>query len=813
MRQPVRTADGHLVLGRTLAAAMTFASMMQGLVCADDPTVSPARSLNLPSELAHYASPQRPKYFSAAGVHTFDTVPVENPVTDAGATLGRVLFYDTQLSANHSISCASCHVQQHAFSDPRPVSIGFQGQKTDRNAMSLNDMRFVRAGFFWDERAETLEEAVLQPLFSHVEMGLDRDMLVSRLTADAHYKSLFIQAFGSDVVAEDRVARALAQFLRSMESLQSKYDAAAADVSSATDDFPGFTASENLGKKIFFERCTACHHLGTESQVAIFAMFRSLNNGIDADGTARDGGRGDVTFNPSEVGSFKASSLRNVEYTAPYMHDGRLPTLEDVVEHYSSGVNRHPSLGPVSHFQFSAEEKAGLVDFLKTLSDPQFVNDPKFSDPWNTLGQKVESTTRLAESQPDKSPPPVNNIKSVEWDQSLDQGRGLDVAATFPWLMGLDADHDGQLNRGEANRIVMVLQKTGIAGQRSRTRTAAARIGRDAPGGPPSGAGSRGSERERRRSDPDEPTPPPEVLSVGDFDDNGTISPEEAEHYRALARFIEFAGGGRLEVFLDRLIARFDLDADQQTIARTHLKATRITMAKVIREQDLALCEELEKILGPDDYQAFQCRLVNRQTDAGAPAAGQQISREEAEKYVWNHDQDDDGLLSETEISELSRSLAAAPGGFGQVPPPATDIQLFATRILQFDNDGDGAISPNELPERMRVFAIEGDRDGNGLLDLNESQMQLQKSAFDRLVLTGIYIGGGFANTLLHSRDILDEIDLPDATRGSAKELLSSHDARIQELTACMLSQEFQRMQQLMRNKIRAEISVKTDNP
>jgi cytochrome c peroxidase len=207
------------------------------------------RRLSLPDAPHRYADPPLPPHFEPRWVKALDTTPADNPTTDAGATLGRVLFYDTRLSASDTVSCGTCHLQKHAFAEPRRVSVGHEGRKGDRNAMSLVNLRFSRAGFFWDERAETLEEAVGLPVRSRIEMaGRDGPATARALAADARYAPLFRAAFGTPEVTDGRIRRALAQFLRAMVSADSKYDRGAARVSSAKDDFPNFTAGRTAAR-------------------------------------------------------------------------------------------------------------------------------------------------------------------------------------------------------------------------------------------------------------------------------------------------------------------------------------------------------------------------------------------------------------------------------------------------------------------------------------------------------------------------------------------------------------------------------------
>ena len=341
------------------------------------------RTLHLPETLDHYASLDLPAHFRTPAARRLDNSPTDNPLTDSGAALGRVLFYDTRLSANNTVACGSCHIQRHSFTVPERFGKGFEGKLSDRNPMSLVDLRYyVRGRFFWDERARSLEDQTLVPIQSPREMGQDLKKLPGLLAQDEHYPALFRAAFGDPEITAERISRALAQFLRSMVSYQSKYDEGLAKASSLREDFENFTAEENRGKSLFIRDCANCHL--PQGQAAHFFMSRPLNNGLDADYKKVDGGVGDITLNASELGRFKSPSLRNVEFTAPYMHDGRFATLEAVIDHYNRNVKPHPNLDPRVRrpLNLSSAEKKALVAFLKTLSDPKFITDPKFSDPF-----------------------------------------------------------------------------------------------------------------------------------------------------------------------------------------------------------------------------------------------------------------------------------------------------------------------------------------------------------------------------------------------------------------------------------------------
>src|SRR5687767_14756598 len=215
--------------------------------------------LNLPATPYRYANVELPAHFTQPGRND-DNTPPDNPLSDDGATLGRVLFYDKRLSANNTTSCASCHVQAHAFADPKPFSTGFHGAVTDRRAMPLVNVRYYqRARFFWDERAGNLEEMVLLPVQSQIEMGQNLSRVVDTLARDATYPTLFARAFGDRQITDRRIGKALAQFVRSIVSYQSRYDEGRARAQSAQDDFENFTLQENRGKALFMRNCSTCH--------------------------------------------------------------------------------------------------------------------------------------------------------------------------------------------------------------------------------------------------------------------------------------------------------------------------------------------------------------------------------------------------------------------------------------------------------------------------------------------------------------------------------------------------------------------------
>ena len=338
-----------------------------------------SQALALPSIPDNYALPSLPAHFLTPQILAQDNTPAGNPVTDRGATLGRVLFYDKRLSANNTTSCASCHQQEHGFSDPRQFSIGFLGGETGRNSMGLTNAKYYERGhFFWDERSKTLEEQVLEPIQNEVEMGLTLAELVAKVSAERYYAELFTSAFGDAVVNSERIALALAQFIRSIISTESKFDLG------RSSNFSNFSPEENQGRRIFNGqgRCDNCH--GTDN----FVPDNVFNNGLENPYT--DPGIGAITRRQQDLGKFKVPSLRNIALTGPYMHDGRFTTLEQVVEFYDSQVVNHPNLAPQLRnnnrpirLNLSEAEKRALVAFLHTLTDPNLATDPKYSDPFN----------------------------------------------------------------------------------------------------------------------------------------------------------------------------------------------------------------------------------------------------------------------------------------------------------------------------------------------------------------------------------------------------------------------------------------------
>ncbi|HEY0976048.1 MAG TPA: cytochrome c peroxidase [Flavobacteriales bacterium] len=299
-----------------------------------------------------------------------------NPLTVQGVALGRKLFHDPVLSADHSVSCASCHRQEHAFADPAVLSQGVGGALGTRHAMSLANLAWSDR-FFWDGRIEGLEAQAHDPVVHPLEMANTWPTVEARLAVDPAYRALFRAAFGSESTDSSAVTNALAQFVRSLTSFDSPFDRFhfGGDVSAMSEEAQnGLVLFNSQG------RCGGCHTLGLFTDQA----FR--NNGLDL--VHNDPGLGAHTGNPGDLGKFKVPTLRNVAVSAPYMHDGRFATLEEVLQHYNGGVHMaSPNVDLLMDYwgmnptPFSPNEINDLLAFLNALTDEQFLTDPAHAAP------------------------------------------------------------------------------------------------------------------------------------------------------------------------------------------------------------------------------------------------------------------------------------------------------------------------------------------------------------------------------------------------------------------------------------------------
>ncbi|MBC8310727.1 MAG: cytochrome-c peroxidase [Candidatus Marinimicrobia bacterium] len=303
-------------------------------------------------------------------------IPEDNPLSEAGIELGRFLFYDKKLSDDGTQSCASCHLQENGFTDPNQFSEGITGELGGRNAMQIINAAWFTS-FFWDGRAESLEAQAFGPVVNPVELNTTWPAVEERVAADPMYPPMFEEVFGSSMIDSVRISKAISQFERSLLSFNSKYD------NFFYGDFTGFNESEESGFDIYFSEVGDCIHC---HQGPILNDNEFRNNGLDSELT--DLGLGEVTGDPLDFGKFKVPTLRNIEFTGPYMHDGRFETLEEVVEHYNSGVHSDsPNLDPemenaAAGLNLTEQQKTDLVNFLKTFSDTTFLSNPAFADPF-----------------------------------------------------------------------------------------------------------------------------------------------------------------------------------------------------------------------------------------------------------------------------------------------------------------------------------------------------------------------------------------------------------------------------------------------
>ncbi len=306
-------------------------------------------------------------------------IPADNQMTEEGIELGKKLFFDPILSLNGTQACADCHRPENAFTDPRRFSVGIDGSVGSRNSMPLYNLAFnYSEKFFWDGRAITLEEQIFDPVRNPIEMGNTWPNVENTLQESAEYPEMFQRAFGTSTIDSVNVTKAIAQFLRTLISGNSKFDQFLMGEVELTE-------SEANGLDVFLDEargdCFHCHGLPANP---LWTDNGFHNNGLDA--TFTDRGLGGVTGDPREFGLFKTGSLRNIEYTAPYMHDGRFETIEEVINHYSEGLVFSKTIDPLMKkvgeggVQLNDKDKADLKAFLLTLSDPSFINNPDFRE-------------------------------------------------------------------------------------------------------------------------------------------------------------------------------------------------------------------------------------------------------------------------------------------------------------------------------------------------------------------------------------------------------------------------------------------------
>jgi cytochrome c peroxidase len=348
--------------------------------CKDVPETALKYNLDLPSTPFDYSKIKLGGQFIDIKERLNDeTVEVYN---DHTATLGRVLFYEKALSVNNSVSCGSCHQQSKGFTDGLKHSVGFAGKLTPRNTPQVYNT-FRSGSLFWDARATTAVDLSLEPVFNHLEMGIENDeILLAKVKNKPYYEELFNNAYGSSEITKEKIALALGSFMNSIGS----------------DDLMGFISTPeweekykgnqlvNMGRELYFSsktNCVTCHSVNLTGSGIYYGGRSTVRNtsNIGLDVKYSDEGAGN--------GNFRIPNLMNVSLTAPYMHDGRYNTLEEVVEHYNSGVKNHPNLDPlflkngkVIKLNLTSLEKKALIKFMETLITIHVMEDEKYSDPF-----------------------------------------------------------------------------------------------------------------------------------------------------------------------------------------------------------------------------------------------------------------------------------------------------------------------------------------------------------------------------------------------------------------------------------------------
>jgi cytochrome c peroxidase len=306
-------------------------------------------------------------------------IPSNNPLTEEGVALGKKLFFDPILSNDNSMSCASCHMPQKSFADNLTTSVGIEGISGPRNSMPLFNLAWnFNERFNWDGSALSLESQALEPIENPLELHSNWEEVVSRLQSHPEYPEMFRQAFNTSVITAELTTKAIAQFERTLISANSKFDQYSLGLTELTDQ-------ELNGLDIFLREDKGdCFHCHGNPNNPLWTDNDFHNNGLDQ--TFTDLGLGAITGDPNDNGKFRTPTLRNLIYSAPYMHDGRFATLDEVIDFYSEGLQNSPTIDPLMKnvdqggVQLSDSDKADLKAFLLTLSDPSFIANPAFQN-------------------------------------------------------------------------------------------------------------------------------------------------------------------------------------------------------------------------------------------------------------------------------------------------------------------------------------------------------------------------------------------------------------------------------------------------
>lgn len=314
-------------------------------------------------------------------------LPGDNKLTNAKVALGKMLFFEKKLSKDNTQSCGSCHVQENGFSDINKFSVGVEGLEGKRQAMAIFNMAWHTNEFFWDGRAHLLRDQALMPIQDPLEMNETLENVISKLENTTFYPNQFKKAFDSEEITSEKMALALEQFMLTLISNNSKYDKyLAGEVELTESEMRGKILFETEYNPFFPDQsgadCVHCH--GGPN----FENDQYMNNGLDTDAEITDIGREEVTGLAEDRAKFKVPSLRNIEVTPPYMHDGRFETLEEVIDHYNSGIKESSTADPAIVFtkqtglMLTTQDKADLIAFLKTLTDEEFLNSDALKDPF-----------------------------------------------------------------------------------------------------------------------------------------------------------------------------------------------------------------------------------------------------------------------------------------------------------------------------------------------------------------------------------------------------------------------------------------------
>ncbi len=420
------------------ATTFIFTSMNEEPVLPDVPFAY--SSIEMPDHLQRPDPDPDPSGYQSFGIDVGAFTEIEDNI----ATLGRVLFYDKKLSALENISCASCHSQKNSFTEEKAFSDGVL-VPTTRNSMHLNDLAWTASNsFFWDMRHTDLNDMIRLPLTDENEIGADIDELIYKLQFTSYYPELFQKAFGDNQITEERIVTSLVNFIKTINTFNSKFDQA------AENEFETITAEEQRGLDLFASNCVSCHTEGPALASFGFPFFETnvfqifpfiFSNGLPVnDSEDRGVGNWDAQFKDI----FKIPSLRNIEYTSPYMHDGRFETIEEVIDFYSEGTVVNEWTGefiPPGGFQFTDQEKADLKSFLLLLSDPSMTTNPWWSDPFLST-TSVSDFEQISDVM--VKPNPVGELSVIEFDNKNGDITSINIFDATGKLMMSDQTRESQ---------------------------------------------------------------------------------------------------------------------------------------------------------------------------------------------------------------------------------------------------------------------------------------------------------------------------------------------------------------------------------